>query len=70
MTRNRKGQRMDRQMNRRMEKYKNGPTDRRQDKSTPCGSQHLAVGCLVEDKKSKSKKGYNTELEAHEHLYH
>ena len=30
------------------------------DKSTACGCQCLAVGCLIEDKKSKSKKGRNS----------
>ena len=31
-------------------------------KSTACGSQHLGVGCVIEGKKSKSKKrGHNSE---------
>ena len=30
-------------------------------KSKACVCQHLAVGCLIEDKKPKSKKGHNSE---------
>ena len=30
-------------------------------KSSTCTCQHYAVGCLIEDKKSKSKKGHNCE---------
>ena len=30
-------------------------------KTTSCRCQHLAVGCMIEDKKSKSKKGHNSE---------
>ena len=30
-------------------------------KSTACRCQRLAVGCLIEDKKSKSKKEHNSE---------
>ena len=31
-------------------------------KSIACGCQRSAVGCLIEDKKSKSKKGHNSEI--------
>ena len=34
--------------------------EKKRDKSTACGCQHLAVGCLKEDK--KSKKGHNSEI--------
>ena len=33
-------------------------------KSTTCGYQCSTVGCFVEDKKSKSKKGHNSEKTA------
>ena len=31
-------------------------------KNASCGCQRWAVGCLIEDKKSNSKKGHNFEL--------
>ena len=37
----------------------------RKSKSTACGCQHSAVGCLIEDKKSKSKKGHNSGKKMH-----
>ena len=34
-------------------------------KSTACGCQRSAVGCLIEGKKSTSKKGHNSEKQKH-----
>ena len=36
-------------------------TARKVTKSTACGCQSSTVWCLIEDKKSKSKKGHNSE---------
>ena len=30
-----------------------------------CGCQHVAVGCLIEDKNCKSKKGHNSTKKKH-----
>ena len=35
------------------------------DMSITCWCQHSAVGCLIEDKKSKSKKGHSSEKKMH-----
>ena len=37
----------------------------RTNKSTACRCPRLAVGCLIEDKKSKSKRGNNSENKMH-----
>ena len=34
---------------------------RKEDKSTVCGCQRSAVGCSMEDKMSKSKKGHSSD---------
>ena len=38
------------------------------DKSTECGCQRLPVGCLIEDKRFKSKKGHNSKKKKKVHL--